>query len=634
MKSQTSNTRFRVFLLLLCAIALVAFSDVLLRHPSASALLATDASVATDKSDYHPGDTVSISGSGWQVGEVVTLTIFESDFDAPWQAAVVADESGNISNKQFVILDHDGGVSFTLTASGGSSGQGASASFTDSAPLGNGTGVVLLTANDGTCISFTAAEAGGPDNWEVAQGGSYNMKITGVTECFGDTIKAFIQNSGTANFCIILNKVSAGVYSADFTMPNPACNTSPISYKCDASADCSNGNTYNAAGPSGASSVHFRANTFSEDCSSHVLDTDCAASSPTPTPSPSPQGCTISCPPPATVECGKSTDPSATGVPTVTGTCTATYKDSFAPACGATGVITRTWSVTGADNVTASCDQLITIVDTTPPTIGNPGANATIYCPSTPVFTPPTAADGCSTPTIIQDSDVTTQDNCGTYSRTVTWHARDACGNVSPQRSQTIVVECNNCGGLTMGFWQNKNGQGIITASGPKTGTAPLTPWLRQFNPFQDLSSTATSALVATYVYNIIKAANASGSSMNAMLKAQMLATALDVYFSDPVLGGNKIGAPAPIGNDHIDLTHICKIVDSGGVGTCSGVFYDVSAAFTTVAPCPTVLAMLLYENTQSNAGGTTWYTQAKATQEMAKNAFDAINNNLAFACP
>jgi hypothetical protein len=61
-------------------------------------------------------------------------------------------------------------------------------------------------------------------------------------------------------------------------------------------------------------------------------------------------------------------------------------------------------------------------------------------------------------------------------------------------------------------------------------------------------------------VYNVIKAANASGASMNAMLKAQMLATALDVYFSTPALGGSKITAPAPLGGIAIDLTMICKM--------------------------------------------------------------------------
>jgi hypothetical protein len=86
---------------------------------------------------------------------------------------------------------------------------------------------------------------------------------------------------------------------------------------------------------------------------------------------------------------------------------------------------------------------------------------------------------------------------------------------------------------------------------------------------------------VATYVTDIINAANASGSSMNPMLKAQMLATALDVYFSDPALGGNKINASVPIGGLKIDLTMICAMIDSsGGTATCAGSFQNVSSAF------------------------------------------------------
>jgi hypothetical protein len=48
-------------------------------------------------------------------------------------------------------------------------------------------------------------------------------------------------------------------------------------------------------------------------------------------------------------------------------------------------------------------------------------------------------------------------------------------------------------------------------------------------------------------------AANASGASMNAILKAQMLSTALDVYFGTPSLGGNKIGAATPLGGVKIN---------------------------------------------------------------------------------
>ena len=43
---------------------------------------------------------------------------------------------------------------------------------------------------------------------------------------------------------------------------------------------------------------------------------------------------------------------------------------------------------------------------------------------------------------------------------------------------------------------------------------------------------------------------------------------------------------------------------------------------------------MLAYATSQSNAGGSIWYGQVKATQELAKNAFDAINNQVAKISP
>jgi hypothetical protein len=189
--------------------------------------------------------------------------------------------------------------------------------------------------------------------------------------------------------------------------------------------------------------------------------------------------------------------------------------------------------------------------------------------------------------------------------------------------SQTVEV-CGpaNTGALTMGFWQNKNGQAIITGQA-KTGVCPSGTWLRQYAPFQDLSATAWCSAVATYVKDVIKAANASGASMNAMLKAQMLATALDVYFSDIALGGNKIGAPAPIGSMAVDLTKICTDM------TCTA-FEDSSSVFGG-SPM-TVLQMLAYAASQSNVGGSLWYGNVKFTQELAKDAFDAINNRKIFA--
>jgi hypothetical protein len=47
-------------------------------------------------------------------------------------------------------------------------------------------------------------------------------------------------------------------------------------------------------------------------------------------------------------------------------------------------------------------------------------------------------------------------------------------------------------------------------------------------------------ASLKTYVYNILNAASAT--NMNVMLRAQMLATALDVWFSGPGLTSTKSG--------------------------------------------------------------------------------------------
>lgn len=192
--------------------------------------------------------------------------------------------------------------------------------------------------------------------------------------------------------------------------------------------------------------------------------------------------------------------------------------------------------------------------------------------------------------------------------------------------SEVTVRVCGpvQSGALTMGFWQNKNGQGIIAGGHETSKVCDSATWLRQFPPFQDLSSSATCKKVAEYVTNVIKSANAGGAAMNAMLKGQMLATALDVYFSDPALGGNKIKAPNPLGGQKIDLTKVCK-----NIPACT-TLENTSAAFGG-AKSMTVLQLLTYAGSKSNSGGSIWYGQVKATQELAKDTFDAINNEVAF---
>ncbi|GMU81783.1 MAG: hypothetical protein AMXMBFR47_16540 [Planctomycetota bacterium] len=92
----------------------------------------------------------------------------------------------------------------------------------------------------------------------------------------------------------------------------------------------------------------------------------------------------IICPPDVTVECDESTDPAATGAATATDNCdplpVITFTDSITPGgCPDEYLITRTWTATDACLNAASCVQLITVVDDTPPAITCP-PDLTIEC--------------------------------------------------------------------------------------------------------------------------------------------------------------------------------------------------------------------------------------------------------------
>jgi hypothetical protein len=136
-----------------------------------------------------------------------------------------------------------------------------------------------------------------------------------------------------------------------------------------------------------------------------------------------------------------------------------------------TKTITRTWDATDAcGNHSATRTQVITVVDTQAPTIGNAGANATIECTTTPSFTAPTASDACNGATVNLVSDVTSLGSGGIKLETRTWNAVDACGNTSTTVSQTITrLACIYCT-YTQGFWGNKNGLALL----PSVLTTPV----------------------------------------------------------------------------------------------------------------------------------------------------------------
>src|SRR6185503_14044095 len=155
----------------------------------------------------------------------------------------------------------------------------------------------------------------------------------------------------------------------------------------------------------------------------------------------------IQCPAPVTVQCAGAIPGPNTASVTASDTCSMATVTHVADVLSASNCVNRfsiirTYRATDACGNTNDCSQSITVNDTTPPMIGAPGANAMIECPANPMFTPPTATDNClPAPMVVEIDDVTTPGCGGTYARTKTWKAVDACGNMSGTVSQTITVQ-------------------------------------------------------------------------------------------------------------------------------------------------------------------------------------------------
>ncbi|MDQ3017591.1 MAG: SprB repeat-containing protein, partial [Bacteroidota bacterium] len=144
-----------------------------------------------------------------------------------------------------------------------------------------------------------------------------------------------------------------------------------------------------------------------------------------------------------TIECTGS--PAFTD-PVVTDQCDPNVTISFTDnsnldGCGE-GTITRTWTATDcAGNAAPTVSQTITIEDTTPPVLINEGADLTIECTGTPIFTDPSVTDNCDANVVISFDDVISIDACGEGTITRTWTAIDCAGNVAIPVSQIITIE-------------------------------------------------------------------------------------------------------------------------------------------------------------------------------------------------
>ena len=162
----------------------------------------------------------------------------------------------------------------------------------------------------------------------------------------------------------------------------------------------------------------------------------------------------ITCPPDLTIECNEDIDPSNTGSATATDNCgpdnslDIDYEDdaSGLTGCNGSGVLVRTWTATDDCDNSSSCEQRITIEDTTPPVITCP-ADLTIECdedidPSNTGSA--TATDNCGPDNSLDidyEDDASGLTGCnGSGVLVRTWTATDDCDN-SSSCEQRITIE-------------------------------------------------------------------------------------------------------------------------------------------------------------------------------------------------
>jgi hypothetical protein len=235
---------------------------------------------------------------------------------------------------------------------------------------------------------------------------------------------------------------------------------------------------------------------------------------------------------------------------------------------------------------------------------------------------------------------------CVSYDNTATFTTNDTQKTGSDSQTVTVCGPAKT-GALTIGFWKTTNGQNLIKTYCQNPTLANYLKGLGTGSgPFSDAPITSCNNL-ATYVQGILN--GASATNMNNMLKAQMLGTALDVWFSGPGWTSVKSGNIKPpsnflthnnLGTFKMDTTAVCPMVDntSTGSATCLNNTPSTDAVASGAVPSSPMSIQAILDHaatTPSPFNGSTspsiWYGGDRTKQEILKNIFDQFNNEKAF---
>jgi hypothetical protein len=407
-----------------------------------------------------------------------------------------------------------------------------------------------VTGVNGECAVNTPTGQG--DKWDIQAGGTYTVTISGATDCDlgqDSQIGVIVHNSIGGNIYTLANYVDVGVYR--FTiMLNGQCQTMPIEY-CTASGIGVPANQpgsgmfaqgYDGTGGDGHVG-HLRTATFGANCAVTGEDNSCQPQA-TPTPTP----CTASIT--ACKYYDFNTDGKRNGTPL----------EQFLswPFC-LTSLTDSSFAPVQHSSSNGSCA-----------TFSNLG-------PGTYVVTEGSATGYVGT----TNSSTITIDHC----------------------DQNVEVDFGNyctvpSGGLTLGFWSNKNGNKILTGDTSGVGRNLLAAVVTLLNNPTGIGPVLRNAngTIHTFDSNYTNFRSwllgANATNMAYMLSAQLVALKLDVTY--PV-------APN-------------LAVDGNAFDICSGM---------TVNQLITMAGSLLHADGYTLSGNTD-----RVGQESLKNCIDAINNN------
>ncbi len=188
---------------------------------------------------------------------------------------------------------------------------------------------------------------------------------------------------------------------------------------------------------------------------------------------------TITCPAAVFVQCASAVPPPATATVTASDNCgpvTVSWVSDVVSdsTCPNHFTITRTYRATDACGNSATCTQIISVKDNTPPTLTCPAA-VTVQCASAvpqPAPSTVTASDNCGVVTVTFGGDVISNRVCDNrYTITRTYRATDACGNFATC-TQIITVNDNTPPTITCPATVTVQCASAVPAPAPSTVTA------------------------------------------------------------------------------------------------------------------------------------------------------------------